>query len=107
MTFRREIPLASGGDNIEVDADGSVWIGAHPQLLTLVRYMSGGTPYAPSQIFHVTPHGDGADVKEVYLDLGEQISAASVGAVRGTRLLIGAIADAKFLDCRMREEARP
>lgn len=102
LAFRREIPLASGGDNIEVDADGSLWIGAHPQLLTLVRYMSGGTPYAPSQILHVIPRGDGADVKEVYLDRGEQVSAASVGAVRGTHLLIGAIADAKVLDCRLR-----
>ena len=101
LTFRREIPLESGGDNVEVDADGTLWIGAHPQLLTLVRYMGGGRPYAPSQILHVIPSGGGAEVKEVYLDRGEQISGASVGAVRGTRLLIGAIADSKLLDCQM------
>jgi arylesterase/paraoxonase len=102
LTFRSEIPLDSGGDNVEVDADGTLWIGAHPQLLTLVRYMSGGRPYAPSQILHLVP-GAGRDaVKEVYLDRGEQISGASVGAVRGKRLLIGAIADAKLLDCQMR-----
>jgi arylesterase/paraoxonase len=102
LTLRGEIPLASGGDNIEVDADGTLWIGAHPKLLTLVRYMDGGTPYAPSQILHVVPRGSGNEVKEVYLDLGEQISGASVGAVRGKRLLIGAIADSKILDCQMR-----
>jgi arylesterase/paraoxonase len=102
LTFRREIPLDSGGDNVEVNADGTLWIGAHPQLLTLVRYMGGGRPYAPSQILHVIPAGGGAEVKEVYLDRGEQISGASVGAVRGTRLLIGAIADSKLLDCQMR-----
>ncbi|MBI3770177.1 MAG: SMP-30/gluconolactonase/LRE family protein [Deltaproteobacteria bacterium] len=102
LTFRSEIPLDSGGDNVDVDADGTLWIGAHPQLLTLVRYMNGGTPRAPSQILHVTPRSGGAEVNEVYLDLGEQISGASVGAVRGKRLLIGPIADSKFLDCQMR-----
>jgi arylesterase/paraoxonase len=101
LTFRGEIPLDSGGDNIEMDADGSLWVGAHPQLLTLVRYMSGSSLYAPSQILHVTPHLGAPQVHEVYLNLGEQLSAASVAAVRGKRLLIGAIADAKFLDCRM------
>jgi arylesterase/paraoxonase len=102
LTLRREIPLASGGDNIEVDTDGALWIGAHPKLLTLVRYMGGGTPYAPSQILRVVPGGNGTEVNEVYLDLGEHISGASVGAVRGKRLLIGAIADSKILDCQMR-----
>jgi hypothetical protein len=40
-------------------------------------------------------------VEEVYLDRGEEISASSVAAVRGNRLLIGAIFESKFLDCRM------
>ena len=102
LTFRHEIALDTAGDNIEVDADGSLWVGAHPQLLTLVGYMSGRKPRAPSQILHVIPRGDGAEVHEVYLDLGEQISAASVAAARGKRLVIGAIADSKFLDCQMR-----
>ena len=103
LTFTREIPLNSAGDNIEVDADGSLWLGAHPQLLTLVRYMSGKAPDAPSQVLHVVRGGDGRErVEEVYLDLGEQLSGASVAAARGKRLLIGAIADAKLLDCRMR-----
>jgi arylesterase/paraoxonase len=102
LTLRGEIPLGSGGDNVEVDADGTLWIGSHPRLLTLVRYMDGKTPYAPSQILHVTPRTSGADVREVYLDRGEQISGASAAAVRGRRLLIGPIADSKLLDCQMR-----
>ncbi|HUI27317.1 MAG TPA: SMP-30/gluconolactonase/LRE family protein [Candidatus Kryptonia bacterium] len=102
LTWRSEIPLDSGGDNIEVDADGSLWIGSHPKLLSLVRYMSGAAPRAPSQVLHVVRRGGGEyGVDEVYLDLGAQLSAASVAAVREKRLLIGAIADAKFLDCQM------
>jgi arylesterase / paraoxonase len=102
LSFRREIPLGTGGDNIEVDADGTLWIGAHPKLLTVVRYMKGAIPQAPSQVLHIRPR-DGEDrIDEVFLDLGGQLSASSVAAVRGKRLLIGPVADSKFLDCEMR-----
>jgi arylesterase/paraoxonase len=102
LTLRGEIPLGTGPDNIEVDADGALWIGAHPKLLTIVRYMSGAVDQAPSQVLRVVPTRDGGDVREVYLNAGEQLSGASVAAVRGKRLLIGPIADSKFLDCTMR-----
>jgi len=39
-------------------------------------------------------------VEDVYLDTGGEISASSVAAVRGNRLLIGAVFESKFLDCR-------
>ncbi len=102
LTFEDEIALDSAPDNIEIAADGSLWVGAHPQLLTLVGYMAGRKAQAPSQILHVLPRPGGAAVEEAYLDLGDHLSAASVGAVRGERLLIGPIADDKFLDCRRR-----
>jgi arylesterase/paraoxonase len=105
LTFRGEIPLGSGPDNIEVAPDGTLWIGAHPKLLTLVRWMSGRTPYAPAQVLHVVPGDAGGVVREVYLNGGDELSGASVAAVRGDRLLIGSIADAKFLDCTMRRAA--
>jgi arylesterase/paraoxonase len=103
LSLRGETPLGSGVDNVEVDADGTLWIGAHPQLLTVVRYMGGSRPYAPSQVLHVVPRGVGEyRVDEVFLDRGEQLSASSVAAVRGKRLLIGPVGDVKFLDCQMR-----
>jgi hypothetical protein len=46
--------------------------------------------------------GGGWAVDEIYLDLGDQLSAASAAAVRGERLLVGAVYDARLLDCRMR-----
>jgi arylesterase/paraoxonase len=64
--------------------------------------MAGAIPHAPSQILRVVRRDGSYAVEEVYLDLGEQISGASVGAVRGKRLLIGPIADSKVLDCEMR-----
>jgi len=102
LALRGEIPLGTAPDNIEVDADGTLWIGAHPKLLTLVRYMGGAVAHAPSQVLQVVPTREGGEVREVYLDTGEQLSGASVAAVRGRRLLVGPIADTKFLDCTMR-----
>src|SRR5581483_1259890 len=102
LTFRREVPLGTGADNVEVASDGTLWIGAHPKLLTVVRYMNGGIPRAPSQVLHLVPAADGTyDVQEVFLDLGDQLSASSVAAARDKRLLIGPVADSKFLDCQM------
>jgi arylesterase / paraoxonase len=102
LALRGEIPLGTGPDNIEVDADGALWIGAHPKLLTIVRYMGGSVAHAPSQVLRVVPTRDGGEMREVYLDDGDQLSGASVAAVRDGRMLIGPIADSKFLDCTMR-----
>lgn len=87
---------------MEIDEDGELWIGAHPQLLTTAKHFKDPMTPSPSQVIHVTPReGGGYDVEEVYLDEGDEISASSVAAARGSRLLIGAIFEAKFLDCRL------
>ena len=102
LAHREEIDLDTGVDNIEVEPDGDLWIGAHPQLLTTMKHYENPRTPSPSQVLHLTPRaGGGYDVEEVYLDTGDEISASSVAAVRGNRLLIGAIFEAKFLDCRM------
>lgn len=103
LALRHEIPIGSGVDNIEVAADGALWIGSHPKLLDVVAHSSDPSRRAPSQVLRVTERaGGGWAVDEIYLDLGEELSAASAAAVRGKRLLVGAIYDARFLDCRMK-----
>jgi arylesterase/paraoxonase len=101
LTKRDEIVVNSGPDNIEIDADGSLWIGAHPKLLRLNAIRDDPTARAPSQVLHVSRADSGYRVDEVYLNTGDQISAASVAAVRGRRLLIGQIFGAGILDCEM------
>lgn len=102
LAQREEIDLRTGVDNVEVGADGALWIGAHPQLLTLVKHSKDRWTVSPSQVLRVAKKkGAGYEVEEVYLDTGEQISGSSVGAVWDNRLLIGAIFDSKFLDCRL------
>jgi arylesterase/paraoxonase len=101
LKHREKIDLRTGVDNVEIDAQGDLWIGAHPQLLTTAKHYKDHWALSPSQVLHLSPKaGGGYNVEEVYLDTGEEISASTVAAVRGNRLLIGAIFDSKFLDCR-------
>ena len=95
------IDTASGVDNIEVDRDGNLWIGSHPKLLQFKAHAADPAEISPSQVLRISRGAEGRYVvSEVYLDLGDQLSASSVAAVRGDRLLIGGIFDPLFLDCR-------
>ena len=101
LIHREKLELGTGVDNIEIDAGGGLWIGAHPQLLTFIQHAQDPAKLSPSQILHLTPKaGGGYDTQEVYLNLGQEISASSVGAVYKNRMLVGAVFDPKFLDCQ-------
>jgi hypothetical protein len=101
LKFHQKLKLGTGLDNLEIDSNGGLWIAAHPQLLTFVQHAQNSAKISPSQILHLIPDTvDGTDVKEIYLNLGEEISASSVAAIYNKRMLIGAVFDAKFLDCK-------
>jgi sugar lactone lactonase YvrE len=101
LKFVREVSLGSGADNIEIDAAGDLWIGAHPKLLAVGRLLEDPTARSPSQVLRVSS-SSGA-VEEVYLDDGTQLSGSSVAAAReeprGRRVLIGQIVGNGVLDC--------
>jgi arylesterase / paraoxonase len=99
LTSRGSIAIGSGGDNIEVDGEGQLWIGAHPKLLAVPKHAADPANLAPAQVLRVS--ADGKTVEEVYLNDGRPIGAASVGARFANRLLIGQIFGNGFLDCEM------
>jgi arylesterase/paraoxonase len=99
---RGTIQIGSGVDNIEVDPEGDLWIGAHPKLLTFVQHTGDASRIAPSQVIRVAaPGSDAPLVEEVLLSLGEDLSGSSVAAVQGDRLLVGSVMDDGILDCRI------
>jgi len=104
LTPRGSIAIGSGGDNIEVDDQGQLWIGAHPKLLAVPKHAADPANLAPAQVLRVS--ADGKTVDEVYLNDGQPIGAASVGARFANRLLIGQIFGNGFLDCEMEGEER-
>jgi arylesterase/paraoxonase len=104
LAERESVFVGSGLDNIEVDAAGRLWIGAHPKLLQMNRYASDPGAISPSQVVRLTPPaaaGDEWQVHEVYLDDGRELSGISVAARRGDRLLLGQIYEEGFLDCTL------
>jgi|HubBroStandDraft_1064217.scaffolds.fasta_scaffold00022_7 arylesterase/paraoxonase len=103
LANRRVLPLGTAPDNIERAADGTLWIGAHPQLLKLLAYAGNPASPAPAQVLKVTPGTDGGGkIEEIYLGAGQELGAASGGAVSGERLLIATVFDDHFLDCTMK-----
>jgi len=99
---RGEIEIGSGVDNLEIDGEGSLWIGAHPKLLSFVEHAADASRLAPSQVIRVSdPGSDSPRIEEIFLSLGADLSGSSVAAVYRERLLVGAVLDDHILDCRM------
>ncbi|MBW2278319.1 MAG: SMP-30/gluconolactonase/LRE family protein, partial [Deltaproteobacteria bacterium] len=102
LTPREEAFINTGGDNIEIDPAGNLWIAAHPKLFDLTAHLSDPTLASPSQVIRLSPKpGGGYEITEVYLNVGDEMSGSSAAAVRGRRLLIGQIMGNGFLDCLM------
>ncbi len=113
VSLVQHIFVDSGADNIEVDDQGVLWVGAQVNSLATLYYLiSPKGNSAPSQVFKITlkEREDNlflldAQVEQVYYDDGSQISASSVGAYyKGAskqtgHLLIGSVAGHHFLHC--------
>lgn len=96
------LALPGGADNIHRDADGDVWIAAHANSYDFIRHAMNADRQAPSQLLRLSRDARGTmQVREAFGDPGGLLSAASAGAHHDGRLLIGAVFDAKLLDCRI------
>jgi arylesterase/paraoxonase len=93
------IAIGTSPDNIDVAADGSLWVGAHSNVLALVMHFIAGAN-SPSQVLRVGLNGT-PQIQEIYLNRGDEISASSVGATYEDKLLIGSITARKILICTM------
>jgi len=102
LTQVERVFLGTGVDNIDIAEDGSVWIGAHPQLATFAEHASDPANLSPSQILVVREFaGGGGEAATAYLDDGSEFSASSVGATYENLLVIGAVFDPAVLVCDM------
>lgn len=98
LTFIEDIACHSGVDNIEFDAFGNLWVGAHPNLLQFASYAKEKTEYAPSEIIKIHYRGkNDYTVDSIYLDDGQEMSGATVAAPFGNLILAGNVKDNKFL----------
>ena len=102
LKLRHDIDFGTGVDNIEVDEEGNLWIGAHPKLLTFVKHSKDPNIPSPSQILRVAIKRTGEyKVDEIYLSRGDDLSGSSVAAVFQDTMLIGSVFDGRFLMCKI------
>tara|TARA_B100001250_G_scaffold283194_1_gene245359 strand:- start:15 stop:794 length:780 start_codon:yes stop_codon:yes gene_type:complete len=100
LDFIEAIDFNSGIDNIELDSDGSLWIGSHPKVITFSRHMKDSTILSPSQVYKLSfDRENNHRIEEVYLNLGEELSGSTVAAVYDRTILIGSVFERYFLDC--------
>lgn len=102
LKVQGDFEIPSGLDNIDVAPNGDLWVADHPKLLSFLGYARDPSSPSPSQVMRVRVEKSlPVEAVPVYTNLGEQIGAASVGAVAGKHLLIGSVFDPKILDCTL------
>jgi arylesterase/paraoxonase len=103
LELRNIIELEGAPDNVSIDADGTLWFTAHPKLLDLRAHLREPSERAPTLVYRlrrsVIEKEDRLSIP--YLSLGEELSAGTVAAVHGDRMLIGAATSPRLLVCSL------
>lgn len=104
------VDLGSGLDNIDVDSEGTLWVGAHPNLLQFLSYVDDKNVLSPSQVLRValTPEGEWKWKEMLLLD-GEYLSGSSSALRWDGKVIVGSVLDQRFLICDLppEQEAGP
>jgi hypothetical protein len=87
-------------DNIDIAEDGSAWVTAHGSAVGLVRHFIDPANPAPSLVYRIERNSSGSwEARQVYASDGHNLSAGSVAATAGNRMLLGSITEYKVLAC--------
>ena len=98
LRYIEAIPAHTGVDNITLDENGILWIGAHPNLLRFAAYAKGDYAISPSEIVRIDYRKEGEYTVESYwVDNGEKMSGATVAVPYMDKLLVGNVMDDHFL----------
>ena len=98
LAFIEDIDCGTGVDNIELDKDGNLWIGAHPNLIRFSQYAKGQKATAPSEIIKISYKGkNDYSIQQLYLDDGNGMSGASVATPFKDFIITGNVMDNSFL----------
>jgi arylesterase / paraoxonase len=88
------IQCKTGVDNLEWDADGNLWVGAHPKLLKFLSHAKDSQKRSPSQALKINLQNlEKPEITEMYVNDGNPLSGSSVTAVYKNILLLGGVFD--------------
>lgn len=97
LSKTKSIPVNTGPDNIEISADGALWIGGHSKVFEFLKHVKDPSAIAPSHVIRVNP-ATGA-IEDILIDTSGAINASSVGAVWDETLVVGSVFDDHVMVC--------
>ncbi|MEM9705151.1 MAG: SMP-30/gluconolactonase/LRE family protein [Pseudomonadota bacterium] len=97
LSARRRVKLPTSPDNIDVAADGVLWIAGHTKILDFQSYASGASSTAPSHVVTFDP-ASGA-VTNPIISTGGEINAATVAAFHNGYAVLGGVFEDYVLIC--------
>lgn len=89
-----EVFLGTGADNINIDAQGRLFIASHPKIFSLIKKMWFGGNHTPSQVIVIEPavNGKGGNIDQVYIDKAEkEFGEVSSATKVENKLIMGSI----------------
>ena len=99
LTFKSELDIDSGLDNIEIDENGNLWLASHPKTFDFLAHASDAAKRSASQVFLISDNNGMLTSEEIYLNDGNPISGSSVAAPIGNRFIVGSVLEPFILDC--------
>lgn len=86
-------------DNIEIDADGALWIGGHPKVYQMLKHMQDARAHSASQVIRMDPAT--GDYETLFEDDGAIVSGSSVGARWRSQLLVGSVCEPFIIELQL------
>lgn len=99
LTLSRRAKLDTAPDNIDVAADGMLYVAGHPKIFDFLKHAKDANEVAPSQVIKL-------DLKTgrqqyIFVSVDGEINASSVGAAGNGWLFVGAVFDDHVMACQM------
>lgn len=105
LVFVENIACGTGVDNIEIDPEGKLWIGCHPDLLHFTRYAAGKIKTSPSELLTIDYREKGDySVNSIFLDDGMIVSGSTVAVPIRYRIFVGSVMDDHVLVLRNKKD---
>lgn len=98
------VDLDTGVDNIDVAADGSIWVAGHPHLDDFLAHARDPSARSATEVYRIVREDDGARVDLVLGDDGSRLSGGSVAVAWRDQLLVGAVFQSRLLRCTLAPE---
>ena len=99
LSARVNYDLGTGADNIDVAPDGTLYIGAHPNLLAFSTHSGDPEAISPSQVVKFDPAT--GEFETVYMSEKGELNGSATGAYWNGTLLVSGVFDPKLARCEL------